>query len=201
MRKLSPSAVLLSSLCLCASVVSSASVRAAEKLEYNRDVRPILAENCFACHGPDSASRKGDLRLDRSDDAIKAKAYVPGKPDDSELVERINSDMSSRLMPPPKSGKKLTAAQKATLTRWIAEGAEYQAHWSFIAPKRPAPPAVNPDAGPPSAAPNATVASSWCRCRRADGRLAANDTRPGSQAKEQASGPAGAMKRTTLAGM
>ena len=59
---------------------------AADKLEYNRDIRPILAENCFACHGPDSAARKADLRLDRRDDAVKAEAIVPGKPDESELV-------------------------------------------------------------------------------------------------------------------
>ena len=70
--------------------------RAADKLEYNRDIRPILAENCFACHGPDSAARKADLRLDRRDDAVKAEAIVPGKPDDSELIDRITSAMTSR---------------------------------------------------------------------------------------------------------
>ncbi len=74
--------------------------RAADKLEYNRDVRPIFAENCFACHGPDSAARKASLRLDRRDDAVKAKAFVPGQPDDSHLVERITSAMSSRLTGP-----------------------------------------------------------------------------------------------------
>src|SRR6516165_1187460 len=87
--------------------------RAAGKIEYNRDVRPILAENCFACHGPDSAARKAGLRLDRRDDAMKADVIVPGKPEQSPLVERI-----------------------------FAEDAEYQAHWSFIAPKRPPLPAV-----------------------------------------------------------
>ncbi len=127
---------------LMAAAVAATSVRAADRLEYNRDVRPILAENCFACHGPDSAARKADLRLDRRDDAIKSKAYVPGKPDDSRLVERITSEMTSRRMPPPKTGKKLTDAQKETLARWIAEGAEYQPHWSMIAPKRTPPPAV-----------------------------------------------------------
>ena len=79
------------------AVLSSA--RAADKLEYNRDMRPIFAENCFACHGTDSTARKADLRLDRRADALKAKAFVPGKPDDSELVERIFSDMKSRVMP------------------------------------------------------------------------------------------------------
>src|SRR5438046_2385100 len=116
MKCASPFSVLLSSLCLCASVVSSSP--AAEKLEYNRDVRPILSENCFACHGPDSAARKAGLRLDQRDEAIKAGVIVPGKPDDSELVERIFSDDRSHLMPPPKTLKKLTPAQKETLKRW-----------------------------------------------------------------------------------
>jgi hypothetical protein len=129
------------SLCLCVSVVSS-SARAGDKLEYNRDVRPILAENCFPCHGPDSAARKAGLRLDRRDDAEKMEAIVPGKPDTSGLVERIFSDEKSHVMPPPKTKKKLTSAQKETLKRWIAEGAEYQLHWSFIAPKRPPLPVV-----------------------------------------------------------
>jgi hypothetical protein len=115
---------------------------AEKKIEFNRDVRPILAENCFACHGADSAARKADLRLDRRDDAVKAEAIVPGDADKSALVERILADDKSQVMPPPKSKKKLTAAQKETLKRWIATGAEYQAHWSFIAPQRPTPPPV-----------------------------------------------------------
>jgi hypothetical protein len=115
---------------------------AGEKLQYNRDVRPILAENCFACHGPDSAARKAGLRLDRRDDAMKADVIVPGKPEQSPLVERIFAEDASQRMPPPKTKKILTASQKDTLRRWIAEGAEYQAHWSFIAPKRPPLPAV-----------------------------------------------------------
>jgi hypothetical protein len=118
-------------------------VRAAErKIEYNRDVRPILAENCFACHGADSAARKADLRLDRRDDAIKAEAIAPGDVEKSALIERILSDEKSQVMPPPKTKKKLTEAQKETLKRWIAAGAEYEAHWSFIPPKRAPLPAV-----------------------------------------------------------
>src|SRR5262249_23235045 len=116
------------------------------KLEYNRDVRPILAENCFACHGPDSAARKAKLRLDQRDEAIKAGVIVPGKPDDSPLVERIFSDERTQLMPPPKTLKKLTPAQKEPLKRWMASGAEYQPHWSLIAPKRPQPPKVKNEA-------------------------------------------------------
>lgn len=106
------------------------------KIEYNRDVRPILAENCFACHGPDSAARKAGLRLDDRDAAIKMGAVAPGKPADSALLQRILTTDAKELMPPPKSHKKLTPAQKETLKQWIAQGAEYQLHWSLIAPKR-----------------------------------------------------------------
>ena len=133
---------------LVAATLWAAPVRAGDKLEFNRDIRPILAENCFSCHGTDSTARKADLRLDRRDDAVKAGAITPGKPDDSEMIDRITSPMSGRRMPPPKTGRTLTAAQKATLTRWIAEGAEYQAHWSLIAPKRPPLPAVKNAAWP-----------------------------------------------------
>lgn len=123
-------------------VLTAAAWSAPGKIEYNRDVRPILADNCFACHGPDSAARKADLRIDNREDAIKSEAIVPGKPDKSPLVERIFSTEKSELMPPAKTNKKLTAAQKEILKQWIAEGAEYQAHWSFIPPSRPALPAV-----------------------------------------------------------
>ncbi|MGH7172117.1 MAG: DUF1549 domain-containing protein, partial [Gemmataceae bacterium] len=132
----------LSSLCLCVSVVSSSARAAEKKIEYNRDVRPILAENCFACHGADSAARKADLRLDRREDAIQAEAIAPGNVDKSALIERILSDNKAQVMPPRKTKKHLTDAQKETLKRWIAAGAAYQPHWSFLAPKRPTPPPV-----------------------------------------------------------
>jgi hypothetical protein len=120
-----------------------ASLRAADApLSYNRDIRPILFENCFACHGPDSASRKADLRLDKRDVAVEKKAIVPSKPDESEMVRRIFSTDDDERMPPPDSHKTLTDAQKETLKRWIAGGAEYQLHWSLIAPKRSAIPEV-----------------------------------------------------------
>src|SRR5262249_41735645 len=114
----------------------------AADVAYNRDVRPILAANCFACHGPDSAARKADLRLDRRDDAIAAKAFEPGKPDESELVRRITATDPGERMPPPKAHKMLPAAQKETLKRWVAAGAEYQPHWAFIPPARPAVPKI-----------------------------------------------------------
>ncbi len=115
---------------------------AAEGISYNRDIRPILAENCFACHGPDRAARKADLRLDRREDAIEAEVLVPGKPDESEMIIRIFADANDGLMPPPESHKKLTQEQKELLRRWVAEGAQYEPHWSFITPKRPELPSV-----------------------------------------------------------
>jgi hypothetical protein len=114
-----------------------ASGRADERLEYNRDIRPILFEACFACHGPDSAARKADLRLDKREAALDMGAIVPGKPDESELIRRILSDDPDERMPPPETKKNLSSAQKEKLTRWIAQGAEYQLHWSFIPPVRP----------------------------------------------------------------
>lgn len=116
--------------------------QAAERVEFNRDVRPILSENCFQCHGPDKNKRKAKLRLDERESAITKKAIVPGKPDMSELVTRIFSAETNEVMPPPESHKKLTPAQKETLKRWIAEGAEYQPHWAYIVPQRPTLPMV-----------------------------------------------------------
>ncbi|MGP0065867.1 MAG: DUF1553 domain-containing protein [Isosphaeraceae bacterium] len=122
--------------------VSAASAADLPHMEYNRDVRPILAENCFSCHGPDSAARKADLRLDRRDAAIAAGAIAPNDPGSSELIARIDAESRDELMPPPKSTKTLKPEQKEILRRWIASGAEYQPHWSLIAPKRPVPPKV-----------------------------------------------------------
>ena len=115
------------------------------KLQYNRDIRPILSDNCFACHGADSAARKADLRLDRFADATAVRdghaAIVKGKPAASELVKRIMGD--GPLMPPASTHKTLTAQQIATLKRWVAEGAEYEAHWSFLPPQKAALPSVS----------------------------------------------------------
>ena len=114
------------------------------KVQYNRDVRPILSENCFACHGPDSASRKAGLRLDQRDAAIAKEAFNPGKSAESELVKRILLAEDDEGAMPPKGGhkKKLTPAQKETLKAWIDQGAGYELHWSFLAPKKPAVPTV-----------------------------------------------------------
>ncbi|MCS6977259.1 MAG: DUF1553 domain-containing protein [Gemmatales bacterium] len=133
---------LIALVALCGAIFSARnSAYGEEKLRYNRDIRPILAENCFACHGPDSAARKAGLRLDRRDDAMQG-AIVPGKPDESPLIERIFSTDENEIMPPVKSFKRLTEEQKNLLKRWVAEGAEYEPHWSYIPPKRPPIPTV-----------------------------------------------------------
>ena len=123
-------------------MVSPPRASADDHVQFNRDIRPILLENCFACHGADSAARKADLRLDIREEAVEMGAIEPGKPDESMLVERIHSTDSQEIMPPRKSHKTLTDEQKDLLTRWIAQGAEYQAHWALIAPTRPEPPKV-----------------------------------------------------------
>ena len=110
-------------------------------VEYNRDVRPILSEKCFRCHGPDSASRQADLRLDNKDAAYAerdgSRAIVPGKLSESQVYLRITSSDDDERMPPVDSGKILSKQEIVTLRRWIAQGAEYQPHWSFITPQRP----------------------------------------------------------------
>ncbi|MFQ5731632.1 MAG: DUF1549 domain-containing protein [Planctomycetaceae bacterium] len=111
-----------------------------EKIVFDRDIRPILSDNCFSCHGKDAKTLKGDLRLDRRDSATKvtdgSAAIVPRKPGNSALIERIFAADES-VMPPPETNKKLTAKQKDLLKRWIAQGAEYTGHWAFVAPRRP----------------------------------------------------------------
>lgn len=107
------------------------------EVDFTRDVRPILSDKCFFCHGPDKKNQKSKLRLDNLKDATAKTtesgfpAIVPGKPDDSELVFRINSDDKTERMPPAKTKLSLTAAEKQILTDWIKEGATYQQHWSF----------------------------------------------------------------------
>ena len=132
----------------CAWLLLGAVSWAAKPLTYNDDIRPILVENCFGCHGADSAGRKADLRLDDRDAAVESGAIVPGDPDSSVALDRIFSDDPEEVMPPPSVKKVLTAEQKELLERWIAAGAEYQPHWSFIPPQRPELPAVKNEAWP-----------------------------------------------------
>ncbi len=116
---------------------------AEDRLNFNRDIRPILSENCFYCHGQDANKRQADLRLDVHDSAVASGAIVPGQVADSGLIQRIHSENPDDLMPPPNSNRRLSPEQKKLLERWIAEGAEYAPHWAYVAPVRPAEPAVN----------------------------------------------------------
>lgn len=132
---------------VAAPLAGAATSGAPAKLSYNDHIQPILAENCFHCHGPDSGTRKGKLRLDRAEFATKPRgggdlepAIVPGQPAASPLVERIKTKDTEEIMPPPETHKTLKPAEIALLERWIAEGAEYQEHWSLLAPTRPAVP-------------------------------------------------------------
>ncbi len=118
------------------------SASAEEPLQYNRDIRPIISKHCFACHGPDSAARKGELRLDRAEDALAAKAIVPGDVTGSEAIARIFATDGDDLMPPPEAKLELSETQKEILKRWIAEGAAYEKHWAFIPPREHPLPAV-----------------------------------------------------------
>lgn len=120
------------------AAATAAEPRVPAKIEFNRDVRPILSENCFYCHGNDANRRKAKLRLDVREEALKKEAFVPGDPEKSELVARIVATDPDELMPPPDSHKKLTAPQKETLRRWVAQGAEYQLHWSYERPVKAA---------------------------------------------------------------
>jgi hypothetical protein len=126
-------------------VLGAVAARGDEPVRFNRDVRPILADTCFRCHGP--AVRKAGLRLDVRDVALKetesgAVPIVPGKADESELVRRILSDDPSEVMPPPASRKALSAEQKAVLKQWVEQGAVYQGHWAFTPPVKEAVPRI-----------------------------------------------------------
>ncbi|MEY5027265.1 MAG: hypothetical protein RLZZ244_2793 [Verrucomicrobiota bacterium] len=129
---------LLSPLCLSAK---------GSEISFNRDIRPILSENCFYCHGQDGNKRKGGLRLDERDGALQKGesgevAVVPGNPEASALVSRIFSKDQDEQMPPVKSNRHLTEEQRDLLKRWVAAGAPYEKHWAFVAPVRPALPEV-----------------------------------------------------------
>lgn len=138
--------------CLTASPISLVVLAAggfvvAQEVQYNRDVLPILAENCFSCHGFDQGKREAGLRLDTAEGASQVlesgeRAITPGDVAQSELVERIFTTETDVLMPPEDSGKQLTPAQQKILRDWIQQGAEYETHWAFILPQQVEPPAV-----------------------------------------------------------
>jgi hypothetical protein len=135
-------AILVAAACSQLALASEATF----SIDFTRDVRPILSNNCFHCHGPDAAERQADLRLDVWQDAGDVRGaeavIVAGKIDESELVARITSDDPDVRMPPADSGKSLTAEQIAALLKWVEQGATYKLHWAFVAPQRPAVPLV-----------------------------------------------------------
>src|SRR5262245_556906 len=114
----------------CASVAS-----AQDKVDFARDIRPILSNHCFKCHGP--AKQEAGLRLDDRDRATRRKIIVAGKPAASKLLERVQSDDADERMPPPDAGERLKPAQIELLKKWIAHGAEYSPHWAFVKPRQP----------------------------------------------------------------
>ncbi len=124
------------------TLLSATTLTTADEIQFNRDIRPILVETCFQCHGPDSATRAADLRLDIRDEAVNEGALVPGDAESSEVIARVFSEDEETLMPPQSSHKELTQEQKELLKRWVDEGAQYEPHWSFINPTRPQTPEV-----------------------------------------------------------
>jgi len=134
-------------LLLITLILSPAACAAEPGLDFNRDVRPILTDKCFACHGPDEKHRAAKLRLDVEKDAKADRdgvpAIVPGKPEESELVRRITAEDVDERMPPKKANKPLKPAEIETLKRWVAEGAKWSAHWAYVSPRKNAIPEVN----------------------------------------------------------
>src|SRR6185503_16378297 len=133
----------------CATILVSAALApgAESKIGFNREVRPILSDNCFACHGPDNNKRKAGLRLDTKEGLFEKTskhepAVVPGKLKESELWSRITTTNLDDRMPPEESHKELKPEQIAKLKEWILAGAPWQGHWAFIKPERPKVPAV-----------------------------------------------------------
>jgi len=136
---------LLISVCLFSLPCVVAAAADPPRIDFNRDIRPILSENCFACHGFDDKARKGKLRLDTKDGAFKPRDHQPiiaGNPDKSEVIRRIATTDPDDHMPPPDSGKKLTPRQVDLIKQWITQGAPYTGHWSFQPIKEPALPQV-----------------------------------------------------------
>ncbi|TAH37262.1 MAG: DUF1549 domain-containing protein [Planctomycetota bacterium] len=192
MRRTRPFGALLAALAGAAAALAASVPRAREAADgvprFDRDVRPLLADNCFKCHGPDAAQRKAGLRLDQPEGARRAARFsdgfvvAPGDAEASVLVQRITSEDPAERMPPADSGRTLTPQQIEILRRWVAGGAAYEPHWSFVAPVRPEPPQVQ-DAG-------------WCRNeidRFVQARLEADGLAPQPEAPREA-----LLRRVTL---
>ena len=132
---------------LCLAAIAQQGVADTKETSFNKDIRPILSDRCFTCHGPDAEERQAGLRLDTMADATAAlesgsHALVPGKPSKSEIIARINSKDPDTIMPPPEVGKPVNPEESKLFTQWIAEGAQYERHWAFERIKRPVVPEV-----------------------------------------------------------
>ncbi len=131
-------------------ILAAMTMSAAEDpVRFNRDIRPIMSDTCFRCHGPDKSSRMANLRLDIRDEALKptksgAIPIVPGDPDNSEIIQRIFATSKAKVMPPVFAHKELTDARKQLIRRWVAEGAKYEGHWAYVPVARPPVPANSP---------------------------------------------------------
>ena len=149
----------------------------AGRVDFNRQIRPILSESCYQCHGPDQNKRKAELRLDGREGLFRSAdgttIVVPGKPDESELMSRITSDDAELRMPPPKHAAALKPEQIDLIEQWITEGAQWKGHWAYIPPSRPQAPANTahgPGAGRSIGSSSAGLArTAWSRRRRRTG--------------------------------
>src|SRR5687767_1198172 len=126
-----------------ALIIVLVAAAAPAEVRFNRDIRPIMSDTCFRCHGPDKNTRMAGMRLDIRQEALKSTPsgvipIVPGDPDRSEIVQRVFSPNPARLMPPKSAHKELTDTQRETIRRWVAEGAKYEGHWSYLPVVRPA---------------------------------------------------------------
>src|SRR4051812_44692365 len=157
------------------------------RVSFNRDIRPIMSDTCFHCHGFDAKSRKAGMRLDIREEALKPTKngvipIVPGKPDESEIILRITD--SDDPMPPEEAHKTLTAAQKDLFRRWVAEGAEYEPHWAYATLTRPAVPgtaAVTAKAGKTTssdAAQNQNPIDAFIRAKLAEKKITPSPEAP-----------------------
>ena len=132
---------------LCLAAIARQGMADTKAISFNKDIRPILSDRCFTCHGPDAEKRQAGLRLDTMTDATAvlesgSHALVPGKPSKSEIIARINSKDPDIVMPPPEVGKPVTQEEAKLFAQWIAEGARYEKHWAFEQIKRPVVPDV-----------------------------------------------------------
>jgi mono/diheme cytochrome c family protein len=172
----------LKALALCAAALAAAAALSAEKsasadeaapVSFNRDIRPVFADTCFRCHGPDKNSRQAGLRLDIREEATKKTKsgvipIVPGKPEESEIIRRIFSTEKYEVMPPVDAHKELSPRQKELIKRWVAEGAKYEGHWAYQPVQRPAAPEVRQN----TAAPIRTPVDAFVQARLAREGLA-----------------------------